>query len=258
MIRLPAAVGRLAVAVADVVLPHKCAVCDTVLGSERGLCAGCWSELRFVVPPLCRSCGIPLPGAGVAAPICGACAAEAPLIRRARAALVYDGHSRRLIVGFKHYGRLSLRPLFVQWLERAAGELLEEADLVVPVPLHRWRLLQRGFNQAVLLAEGIAPGRHPRCVPDLLVRHRATVSQQSLSRSERRSNVTAAAFHVHPRWTSLLQGRRVLLVDDVLTTGATLDACARVLLRGGAESVDAVCLARVTESRNVTISPASS
>ena len=248
-----AAAGRLAVAVADLVLPHQCAVCRTVLGHERGLCAGCWSELRFVSPPVCRACGVPLPGAGVAEPICGACAAEAPLIRRTRAALVYDGHSRRLIVGFKHYGRLSLRPLFVQWLQRAAGELLADADLVVPVPLHRWRLLQRGFNQAVLLAQGLAPGPQPPCVPDLLVRHRATVSQQSLGRSERRTNVTAAAFHVHPRHAPALQGRRVLLVDDVLTTGATLDACARVLLRSGADAVDAVCLARVTESHAAPI-----
>ncbi|TVQ37231.1 MAG: ComF family protein [Geminicoccaceae bacterium] len=245
--------ARLTTAVVDLVLPHKCAVCGTVLGHERGLCAGCWSELRFVVPPVCRSCGVPLPGAGVASPICGLCAAEAPVIQRTRAALVYDGHSRRLIVGFKHYGRLSLRPLFVGWLQRAAGELLDEADLVVPVPLHRWRLLHRGFNQAVLLAHGIAPGPEPRFVPDVLVRHRPTVSQQSLSRRERRTNVTAAAFRVAPAWRSAVVGSRVLLVDDVLTTGATLDACARVLLAAGAGAVDAVCLARVTESHKAPI-----
>jgi ComF family protein len=244
---LPALTGRLASAVVDLVLPHRCALCGTILGHERGLCTGCWSELRFVAPPVCRSCGVPLPGAGIAEPLCGACAAEAPVIRRTRAALVYDGPGRRLIVGFKHYARLSLRPLLVQWLRRAAGELLDEADLVVPVPLHRWRLLQRGFNQAALLAKGIAPGASPRCMPDLLVRHRATVSQQSLGRAERRTNVTPAAFHVRPAVRPLLEGKRVLLVDDVLTTGTTLDACARVLLREGARDVDALCLARVTD-----------
>lgn len=180
------------------------------------------------------------------APLCGACTAAAPLVRRTRAALLYDDASRRLTIAFKHYGRLSLRPLLVQWLRRAAAELLDDADVVVPVPLHRWRLLHRGYNQSVLLARGLVADEPSRFVPDLLVRHRSTKPQQGLGNAERRSNVTAAAFRVRPAARSRLEGAQVLLVDDVLTTGATRDACARVLLREGAAAVDAVCLARVT------------
>ncbi len=238
--------ARLARAAVDLVLPHRCALCGTILGQERGLCGACWAELRFVTPPWCSVCGRPFDEDDAGFDPCGLCRADPPVLRRTRAALAYDDRSRRLIVAFKHYGRLSLNPLFALWLALPAGELLGEVDLVAPVPLHRRRLMQRGFNQAALLAQSLAGAEGPRYVPDLLVRVRATASQQGLGAGARQRNVTAAAFRVHPAHRDKVAGRRVLLVDDVLTTGATLTACARALGRAGAAAVDGLALARVT------------
>jgi ComF family protein len=239
---------RLARAAVDLILPHRCALCGTILGPERGLCGACWAELRFVTPPWCSICGRPFDEDDAGIDPCGLCRSAPPTLRRTRAALAYDDRSRRLVIAFKHYGRLSLRPLFGLWLALPAGELLAEVDLIAPVPLHRRRLMQRGFNQAALLAASLEHPNGPRHVPDLLQRTRATASQQGLGARARRGNVTSSAFRVHPRARELVTGRRVLLVDDVLTTGATLEACARTLLRAGAEAVDALALARVTNT----------
>jgi ComF family protein len=168
-----------------------------------------------------------------------------PVYDRARAALRYDEASRGLILAFKHADRTDVTPTLGQWLARAGSELLAEADLVAPVPLHRWRLLRRGYNQAALLANVLARDTGAVLAPDLLQRVRATPSQQGLSGRARQDNVTAGAFRVHPWHRRRVEGRRVLLVDDVLTTGATVGACARVLRRAGALQIDVLTLARV-------------
>jgi ComF family protein len=159
--------------------------------------------------------------------------------------LVYDDSSRRLVLGFKHADRLEPVPAFGRWLARAGAELIEAADLIAPVPLHRWRLFRRRYNQAGLLAQAL--GRVADCpvAPDLLVRRRSTPSQGGLGRAGRRRNV-AGAFALRPGREARVRGRRILLIDDVHTTGATLGECARVLRRAGAASVDALTLARVT------------
>lgn len=240
------ALARVASAVVDLVLPHRCALCGHVLGPDRGLCGACWAELRFIAEPYCSCCGRPRLEDDTPVDPCVRCRNDPPLLRRTRAALAYDDASRRLVIAFKHHGRLSLRPLLLRWLRRAAAELVDDVDLVTPVPLHRGRLLRRGYNQAALLAAGIVDAAPPVYVPDLLVRTRATRSQQGLGARARLDNITQRAFAVHPAHAALIRGRRVLLVDDVLTTGATLDACAHVLRAGGADAVDALCVARVT------------
>jgi ComF family protein len=228
----------------DVLLPPRCFACGTEVGRGGALCGSCWGRIRFIAAPLCAGCGVPFelpagPGAK-----CGACLTEEPRYGRARSVFVYDQASRSLVLDFKHGDRTEAAPAFGAWLARAGAELLDGADLLVPVPLHRWRLFRRRYNQAGLLAHAAARASGVACAPDLLVRRRATESQGHLSRAGRARNV-AHAFHVRPRHTNLLAGKRIILIDDVLTTGATATECAAALRRAGAASVDVLTLARV-------------
>ena len=213
----------------DAVLPPQCLSCSTAVDRQGALCPACWSHLIFLGPPLCRCCGLPFdfdPGLDM---LCAGCIREPPSFDRARAALAYDDASRPLVLGLKHGDQTHAAPAYARWLLRAAGPLLAEADLIAPVPLHRWRLWRRRYNQAALLA---------------LVRRKRTPSQGGLNRTERRRNVRGA-FVVRPGRTAHVQGARVLLVDDVLTTGATVSECAKALRRAGAAAVDIAVLARV-------------
>ena len=208
------------------------------------LCASCWEHIDFLGQPLCHACGLPFEFDHGAETLCGVCARERPVFGRARAVMRYNEHSRDLILGFKHGDRTFAAPAFARWMVRAAAGLINDADLVVPVPLHRLRLWRRRYNQAALLALIIAKLAGKQAVPDLLVRKRATPSQGRLSPPQRRANVRGA-FAVRPQRRARLIDKRVLLVDDVMTTGATVSASARVLLRAGAAAVDVVTLARV-------------
>ena len=167
-----------------------------------------------------------------------------PLLGRARAAFIYDDASRPIILAFKHADRTDLAPVLATWLRRPAAALLADADIIAPVPLHWTRLLSRRFNQAALLSNRLARLSGTKPVPDLLVRRKRTGTQGGKSRRARQRNVQGA-FKVPARHRAQLRDKRVLLVDDVMTTGATLDATARALLRGGASAVDVVTLARV-------------
>lgn len=212
-----------------------------------GLSARAWERIAFIDGPLCDGCGAPYPydvGPGV---LCPACSTKVRLISRTRAACLYDEHSRDLILKLKHADRTDLAPLFARWLSRAAAELLEQADLVCPAPLHRRRLLARRYNQAAEIARPLARAARVAYAPDLLVRRRATPTQGGKSARGRRENVRNA-FAVPEAAVRRVGGKRILLIDDVLTTGATADACARALLRAGAAAVDLAVIARVRES----------
>ena len=172
------------------------------------------------------------------------CTRDAPDFDRCRSALRYDDESRGLVLAFKHGDRTQSAPLFGRWMVQAGSALLRETDLIVPVPLHWTRLLSRRFNQSALLCQRIGRETGIAVLPDGLVRRRRTASQGHLTPSQRSDNVRGA-FRPHPRRGARLAGRRILLVDDVLTTGSTVSACARVLRRAGAASVDVLTLARV-------------
>lgn len=235
---------RAAGAALDALLPPRCLSCGRPVDRQGGLCGACWSALTFIAPPACTCCGLPFEYAVEGENLCGACVAAPPLFARARAVLVYDDASRPLILGFKHGDRTHAAPPFGVWLARAGAELLTDADLLAPVPLHRWRLFMRRYNQAALLAQETGRAAGVAAVPDLLVRRRRTRSQGGLDRQGRHRNV-AGAFAL--RRPGAVEGKRVVLVDDVLTTGATLGECARVLLRAGARRVDVLTLARVVK-----------
>ncbi len=234
----------------DFLLPPRCLACGRVIARQGNLCGPCWHDLSFLVPPMCRRCGFPLPDAASEDPLCAACTADPPPFERLTAALRYEGAARRLILRFKHGQHTEGASLFAGWMREAGGDLIAAADAVIPVPLHRWRLLRRGYNQAALLAREIARGSGVPYRPLLLERHRATASQQGLGAAARRRNVTAGAFRIGRRMRERIRGARLLLVDDVFTTGATLAACARVLLDAGALRVDGLTLARVVRDES--------
>lgn len=230
----------------DLALPKRCVGCRVVIGSDGVLCPACFARLDFIAAPMCGCCGLPLPTTPVdgADLVCAGCAAAPPKFAGARAALVYGGLARDIVLMLKHADRTDLARPLAQWLLRAGAPLLDRADLLVPVPLHRGRLAKRRFNQAALLAQALGREAAMPAAVDLLRRARATPSQGHLSAALRRRNVRGA-FVVNPRRTRMLQGANVLLVDDVMTTGATLDACTAVLRRAGAAQVDALVVARV-------------
>jgi ComF family protein len=228
----------------DAILPPRCLKCGEIVADSGALCGRCWPELKFLSAPCCACCGFPFEFDMGEGALCAACTAERPLYDRARAALAYDDASRDLVLRFKHADRIDGAATFAGWMARAGAELVASADIIAPVPLHRWRLVRRRYNQAAILANTIGTLREKLVVPDLLVRRRATPSQGHLGRSQRQRNV-AGAFALHPGRAQLAAGARILLIDDVLTTGATAEACVKALRNGGAKGVDLLVLARV-------------
>jgi ComF family protein len=237
------AVGRMVV---NAILPPRCLACGATVESSGALCAACFSGFTFIAAPVCRVCGIPLELAHDDDLICGGCLRERPDFNRARAVFVYDATSRGLLLAFKHGDRTDAGVHLARWMRRAGHALIETCDVIVPVPLHRWRLLWRSYNQAALLANAVGKLAGKSTVPDALIRTRATPSQGHLSRNDRRRNVKDA-FKVNR--VRAIEGKKVLLIDDVLTTGATVEACTRALLAAGAQAVDVLVLGRVPTTR---------
>ncbi len=228
----------------DLLLPPRCLACGAITPGEGALCGSCWGGLSFIERPWCACCGLPFEFDVADGALCGGCAARQPAFDAARAVLRYDDASRPLILSFKHGDRMQAGRHFGGWMARAGAEQARQADLVAPVPLHWRRLVARRYNQSAELARGVAAAAGVDLCLDLLRRTRATPSQGGLNRRARRLNVRGA-FAVSPRRREAVEGARILLVDDVLTTGATLEACARTLKRAGAARVEALALARV-------------
>ena len=228
--------------VLDALLPPRCLGCTAAVDVPGRLCAACWAGIDFIAPPHCDCCGLPFDYDEGEGAVCGACVRDEPAFARARAVLRYNGVARSLVLGFKHGDRTHAAPAFAAWMARSGEALLDGADLVMPVPLHRFRLFTRRYNQSGLLAREIALATGLDFAADFLCRTRPTPSQGGLSRRGRFLNVRGA---FKPRAGRDVAGRRVLLVDDVMTTGATADACAKALLRAGATMVDVLTLARV-------------
>jgi ComF family protein len=220
--------------------------------ASHGLTAGAWGRIAFIEAPICDGCGSPFeydlgPGAR-----CAGCANRSAAFDSVRAACIYDEHSRDLILKLKHSDRTDLAGLFARWLARAACDLVPELDAVVPVPLHRWRLLSRRYNQSAEVARALARLTRLRYFADAVVRTRATPTQGGKSGRDRQRNVEGV-FEVPARWRRRVEGARLLLVDDVLTTGATVDGCARALKSAGAARVDVAVIARVKQGPSRTI-----
>jgi len=235
----------------DLALPPLCPACREPI-EGRGLCPACWSKLSFITRPYCERLGIPFvydPGPGI---LSMEAIADPPAYHRARAAVRFDDISRALVHGLKYGDRLELAPMMGRWVSHAGRELLAEADALVPVPLHWRRLWARRFNQSAMLAAAISAESGVPIAAAALKRVKPTVQQVGLSRSERAQNVQGA-FRVSPEGKPAVVGRRLVLVDDVLTSGATVDGCARALLRAGAANVDVLIFARVADPARTSI-----
>ena len=238
--------GRIGRAVFDLVLPPRCPLCRIIVPDDGAFCADCWRGLGFLTDPMCDCCGTPFPYAAGDGAQCAACAADRPPYRHARAALVYDDASARLVLGLKYGDRTQLASTMARLMTRAAAPMLADAPLLVPVPLHPRRLRQRLYNQSALLARALCRETGMALGLEVLERVRDTRTSRGLSRSARAANVRGA-IRVGARGKARVAGRNVLVVDDVMTTGATVEACARALLRAGARNVDVVTFARVTD-----------
>jgi ComF family protein len=239
----------------DAVLPPRCLKCGDVLtvsgsgpsGSEGGLCPDCWRKISWLAPPCCVGCGQPFPFAAGPDARCGACLRKPPAYDRARAVFRYDTESRDLILAFKQADRTESAPVLAGWMARAGAELLESAELIVPVPLHWRRLVRRRFNQAALLARILGRLSDRAVEPQALMRRRATESQGRFGRLGRFRNV-AGVIAASPKYRKMLENRQILLIDDVITTGATANAAAKALISAGARGVDVLTLAKVVLS----------
>ncbi len=234
-----------AMSISDAVLPPVCLSCHAPMVMHDCLCAPCWGAIDFIGPPVCDRLGIPLPYDTGGLMISAAASANPPDFDRARAVAAYTGTIQKLIHGFKYSDRHDTRRLFGRWLAASGAPLIEDAGLIVPIPLNRWRLLHRRFNQSAILAYEVGRRTGKPVAPLALQRVKATPSQVGLSTKERQQNV-AGAFRVPASHRSRIEGRNVLLIDDVLTTGATCNSAARALKAAGAARVDVLALAMVT------------
>ena len=236
----------------DFALPPLCPACRGLVGDGGGLCAACWSQLSFIAPPYCERLGLPFgydPGPGV---LSTEAIANPPAFHRARAAVRYDDIASALVHALKYGDRLDLAPTMGRWMARAGRELTDGADALVPVPLHWRRLWARRFNQAAALAAAISRTSAVPVLDDALRRLRATPQQVGLNRADRATNVQGA-FAVPQERQAAVAGKRLVLIDDVLTSGSTADTCARALLRAGAAQVDVLIFARVVDALRAPI-----
>ncbi|MET4102976.1 putative amidophosphoribosyltransferase [Roseovarius sp. MBR-78] len=229
------------------VYPPRCTSCCVVVEDAFGLCGACWRETPFITGLVCDLCGVPLPGEDTGQPVqCDDCLTLARPWSRGRAAMRYDGNGRKLALALKHGDRHDVAYPGGKWLARAAQPMLSPGMVISPVPLHWMRLWSRRFNQSALLSKALAGETGLPHVADLLLRHRRTQSLKGLDRAARHATLDGA-IRVNPRHLALIKGARVLLVDDVMTSGATFSAAAQACYAAGAEDVCILALARAVK-----------
>lgn len=229
----------------DILIPPRCLRCGSITDMPGALCPDCWESVTFLAEPHCSCCGTPFDIDLGPDALCASCAGKHPRFDRARSVFRYDEASRALVLRFKHADRTGGAATFARWMARAGAVLIADADLIIPVPLHPLRLLKRRYNQAALLGWDLAKLSGKPCRVDVLARIRHTKPQGHMGRTGRSRNLRGAFAVKKP---AAVEGKRVLLIDDVLTSGATLSECCRQLKGAGAVGVDVLTLARVVRA----------
>lgn len=229
----------------DFLLPPQCALCHKVTEKPYTLCVSCWGCLEFITSPKCSVCNVPLQNVDHDMP-CIDCIKHPPIFSKAHAPIVYNDSLKKLILRFKNYDGLHLGPMFNNWLQRCN---VENIDIIIPVPLHWWRFFMRQYNQATEIGKAVSKHTKIPINSSILKRHKSTETQGHKNKFLRYQNLSNAFVVVDP--SHILKNTRVLLIDDVLTSGATVNACAKVLLKAGAINVDVLTIARaVKETAN--------
>jgi ComF family protein len=238
--------------VLNTIYPPRCLACPAPTDAPHGLCAACWKETHFIAGTACTKCGLPLMGTAGDEDVCDGCNKHPPAWDRGAAAVLYTGAGRKVVLALKHGDRLDMVKPLAAWMATAGRNVLERADVIAPVPLHWRRLIKRRYNQSAELAKRLAVLSGKPAVVDLLTRTRATIPQEGMDRLSRQAN-QAGAFAVAARHRPRIEDRTVLLIDDVMTSGATLSACADACRSAGAERVDVLVLARVAFAEALTV-----
>ncbi len=229
----------------DATLPPRCVISGDLVEQQGMVSPEAWRGLNFIVDPFCTCCGLPFAHEVDEGALCAPCLDRPPPFASNRSALIYNEASRGLVLGFKYADKTHMVRAFTPWLRRAGRDMIKEADFIMPVPLHYWRLVSRRYNQSGLMASALGKATMLPVLLNGLVRVRATPTQGRLSAKERHKNVKKA-FAVHRRHQEAIKGKAIILIDDVYTTGATLKECTKVLLKGGAKRVETLTLVRTT------------
>lgn len=227
----------------DMILPPRCPMTGDLVAENGTISPRYWQALHFIHSPLCTCCGAPFATAIDTDMTCGKCLRQPPLYDRLRAVFLYNDMSARMILKFKHADGIHLAPLFARWMQQSGAELLAQSDMIIPVPLHRWRMMKRRYNQAAILAQLLGKAQKIPCETMALKRIRHTPSQGTKNTEQRFANMEAA-FTVPEKHRPTIKDKNILLIDDVYTSGATIQHCTQALLHGGAKSVSVLTLAR--------------
>lgn len=228
-----------------IIYPSLCISCFEETDSKNGLCAKCWIDTFFITGAICDCCALPLIGEEEdQILLCDACVENPPSWKKGRSSISYSGAGRRILLSLKHGDKLAVVEPIANWMIKSGKDILHSNTLIVPVPLHWTRLIKRKYNQAALLSNQISWRTKITTIPDVLIRIKATKMQKKISYEERYIN-QSNAFSINKRYSAKVKNRNIVLIDDVLTTGATLNACAKVCYDGGAKSVNILVFARV-------------
>jgi ComF family protein len=240
------AMANLARTALDILLPPRCIACGELVFENGSLCGTCWTEIDFITSPLCITCGYPLEADAKKDSLCGHCIQKTPEYDQARSVFCYNEKSRAIIISYKYSDKTHSTERFVEWLMRVGKEMIEETDIIMPVPLHWRRLFERRYNQAALIANILSERSGVEGEMMALRRRKYTKPQASLTRRQRLKNLKGV-FVVNDKYVDKIKGNNVLLIDDVATTGATIAECSKVLKKAGAEKVFVLTLARTVE-----------